>query len=72
MGRPDPNQEALARLLGEEAPTTGQERVDGPSLELVIAMREAQSIGQVCAGGQFFGAQYSPVGVGDFELGGDG
>lgn len=51
MGWPDPNQEALARLLGEEAPAPGPERVNGPSLELVIAMRESQSIGQGGAGG---------------------
>jgi hypothetical protein len=67
MGRPDPNQEALARLIGNEAPAPGPERVDGPSLELVIAMRQSQPIGQVRARRQFLGSQDPAARVRDLK-----
>jgi hypothetical protein len=63
----DSDEETVTRLIGHETPTSGQELVDGPSLELVVAMRQAQPIGQVRAGREFFGAQDSTARVDDLE-----
>lgn len=55
-------------LLGEEAPTTGPERVDGPSLQLIVAVGDSESLGEFGARRQVFGTQDATVGVRNFEL----
>ena len=66
---PDTNQDPLAGLLGHEA--ARQQRIDGPSLELVVAVRESQPIGQVRGRRQFFGSQNPTIRVCDSEPRGD-
>ena len=65
----DPDENLAPALGGAEIPPPGQQRIDAPTLELVIAVRQPQPVVQVGSGLQFLRPQRSAIRIGDLEPG---